>query len=758
MKQFFTFFLLVTSFSAMSQNDYDSLNKPIPKDWYKESSVILYHKVSYNVVDDSYYNNRYKIFFKNDLVIRLNDKASIEQYNSMEFPKDVELEIEVINKDGSTIEVTYGNKDYWNNHNADKDKSFTEFYKLVENSKNEKRKYAIPDLDTGDLIVIKTRFVTEKFYKLSNFKTFKNLSIFCLFIYPLSPFVPRLIKGSFNEKYEDSYFEYLNLDYVINNKENTLYKKIEIKVSEELNVNYNVYNGCKTFEKKYDPDTYSNVYWMSDSFLTKTKNEIWSSNFYQNPYFSFKTYYINRKSKARDKEIFKSKESDIKTFSIKQIKKFYKKNERFLYLNNKKKIRSFHKSNPKAKSILDPKKYVFEYLKYKKNQNLNNFIFDNVKDPYRITFYSKDLVFELVSIAKRFLLPYNVYLIVPKEFGKLEDISSVDKFRYAIEINFKSGPITFYGSEINSLGLTKPAYLSGAEAYKIKGAHYSKIQGINISKVSFPELTEIENGTITDISIDLNSDTLNTKIKRTTAYFGSNKNSLQYSQNFIFYYIDSIINSAKEFNEEFLFVDSRIYDKEFSDKDLYSENERLINSFRANVNEFFKQTSLEKLSQEFLVSKMDTSYLDFTNYFNNPLNPISHIEIFDIDGFVIKSSSRMIINLGSLIESQVELVDEEDRNRSSAIIQPNLRKFENKIRIKIPKGYKPIGLESFKFNIDNEVGSFISTVNFSSDYIEISIIKSYKKIFTEKDSWPLYLEFLDAANDFRYKKLILERN
>lgn len=758
MKLFFTFSILFFSLSAWSQNKYDSLNKPLPQDWYKESSVILSQNISYNLTQYTSENDNYRIFYNNEMVIRLNDKAAIEKYNSIEFPKDFELEIEVVNKDGSSIQVVYGTTDYWNDLNKSKLSNPRDFYKLIEESSDEKRKYAIPDLDTGDLIVIKTNYTNNKKYIGSSDRYYRTIIIGMIVLYPLIPFTPWAFKESHKDKYENSYFEYLNIDHLFRNNENTLFKRFEISLPKYLNVNYETQNGCKPFKIEYDKYESRYRYSVTDSFIIKSKNEIWSSDYLDNPYFSFKTYFVNKKSKAKDKEIFKSPKSKISIFSLKQVKKFYLKNERFLYINNRKKFRKYHENNPKGAAIRDPQKYIFEYLNFKKAENFNKFLFNNDNNSYRISFYSKDLVFELVSIAKRFLLPYNVYLIVPKEFGKLEDISSVDKFRYAIEINFKSGPITFYGSEINSLGLIKPAYLSGAEAYKIRGAHYSKIQGVKISKVNFPEFNDIEHGTSTEINIDLNPDTTITKIKRKTAYFGSNKTKLQYSQNYVYYYLDSILSNTDELKNSFFFVDPKIYKDEFTDEDLYAENDRLINSFRKSANEYIKQSSLEKLSEEFFVTKVDTSYLDFSEYLNDVLKPIYHTESFNLAGFSYKTPSGIVLNLGSLIESQVELIDNDDRVRTNSIVQPNLRKFENKIIINIPKGYKPLGLENFKFNIDNEVGSFISKPSFEDGKLEILVTKSYKKVIADKELWSSYLEFLDAANDFNYKKLILVKN
>lgn len=757
MKRIFTIILLLSlGVSYGQKSTYQSLNRPIPNSWYNESSIILSQNEQFEL-EEIISPNSYAFNYENKLVIRLNDMASIEKYNSIEFPKYFFLDIEVVNKDGSNVKVVEGIDDYWNSKNSLTMDNPEKFYELVEESSNEKRKYAIPDLDTGDIIIIKTSFSEKRGFQKPQLGRYRTNIITMFIFYPMIPLSFKQFTNSFNEKYLHSYYEFLNLNNVFKNKENTLYKNVEITIHDKLYANFEVNNGCKPFTIKKEKSDSKIIYSISDSFLVKHKPEIWSSEYLDAPNYSFKVFNFSRKSFAKDKEIFVSGDHSLTKINKKQVKQYYKRCERFLHVRKKHKFKDYHAKNPKAKSILDPKKYIFEYLNFKKLENFYDFL-QKDDDNYRVSFYSKELIFDLVYIAKRFLLPYNVYLIVPKEFGKLEDISSVDKFRYAIEIRFKSGPITFYGSEINSLGLIKPAYISGAGAYKIKGANYSNIQGFHISKIVLPEITEIEHGTSTQIYIDLNPDTTRTKINRITSYFGSNRNKLQYSQNFIYYFIDSIINNSKEINQDFLVLDPSIYKNDFSDNDLFEENERLINSFRINANEYFKQSSLEKLSEEFIVSKVDTSFLDFSDYLNDNLNPIHHTEVFSIEGFSYKTNNGIVINLGTLIESQVDLVDEDDRVRTNRIVQPNLRKFENKIIINLPKGYKPIGLDNFKFNIENEVGSFTSIPTFIDGKLEILVTKSYKKIFADKELWSSYLEFLDAANDFNYKKLILVKN
>ncbi len=273
MKLFFTFSILFFSLSAWSQNKYDSLNKPLPQDWYKESSVILSQNISYNLTQYTSENDNYRIFYNNEMVIRLNDKAAIEKYNSIEFPKDFELEIEVVNNDGSSIQVVYGTTDYWNDLNKSKLSNPRDFYKLIEESSDEKRKYAIPDLDTGDLIVIKTNYTNNKKYIGSSDRYYRTIIIGMIVLYPLIPFTPWAFKESHKDKYENSYFEYLNIDHLFRNNENTLFKRFEISLPKYLNVNYETQNGCKPFKIEYDKYESRYRYSVTDSFIIKSKND-----------------------------------------------------------------------------------------------------------------------------------------------------------------------------------------------------------------------------------------------------------------------------------------------------------------------------------------------------------------------------------------------------------------------------------------------------------------------------------------------------
>jgi hypothetical protein len=131
-------------------------------------------------------------------------------------------------------------------------------------------------------------------------------------------------------------------------------------------------------------------------------------------------------------------------------------------------------------------------------------------------------------------------------------------------------------------------------------------------------------------------------------------------------------------------------------------------------------------------------------------------ESYSSEELINKAGRNYIFNIGSLIGSQFELEDE-DMERSSDIHLSFPKSYNYVLKVNIPSGYKVEGIDQLNYNIDNEMGSFISTAKNENGTIIIETTKNYKALNAKKEDWKDFIEFIESAYAFSQKKVIIKK-
>ena len=164
----------------------------------------------------------------------------------------------------------------------------------------------------------------------------------------------------------------------------------------------------------------------------------------------------------------------------------------------------------------------------------------------------------------------------------------------------------------------------------------------------------------------------------------------------------------------------------------------------------------EKIKDDFNLVSYDNFEL-VSNGMRESNKTLEFKETFTVTGLVNKAGNNLILDIGKLIGSQIEIDEEEINNRESDISLSRARTIENEVKINLPEGYYVEGLDNLLFNINNEIGAFKTSFSEHNGQIAIKTIKLYKKKEFGKDKWPLMVEFLDAAYNFTQKKVVLKK-
>jgi len=136
---------------------------------------------------------------------------------------------------------------------------------------------------------------------------------------------------------------------------------------------------------------------------------------------------------------------------------------------------------------------------------------------------------------------------------------------------------------------------------------------------------------------------------------------------------------------------------------------------------------------------------------------LKYKETFSLKKLLSRAGRNYIFDAGKLIGDQIKLEEKELPVRQTDIWLSNARTIENNITLNIPAGYSVEGAQDLNMSVDNESGSFTSTVKTEGDKLVISTRKIYKKNFDKKELWPNYVAFLEAAYKFSQSKVVLKK-
>ncbi|MDL2299721.1 DUF3857 domain-containing protein [Bacteroides sp. OttesenSCG-928-E20] len=126
---------------------------------------------------------------------------------------------------------------------------------------------------------------------------------------------------------------------------------------------------------------------------------------------------------------------------------------------------------------------------------------------------------------------------------------------------------------------------------------------------------------------------------------------------------------------------------------------------------------------------------------------------YTIDGLVKKAGNNLILDAGKLIGTQWIPTEKERVREWDAYLTAML--IEHEISIEIPAHYTVESVENLNKEIDNEYGTFTSSVTIEENKLKITTTKAYKKNFIPKDDWSILLNMIDATNDFYSQSIML---
>jgi hypothetical protein len=179
--------------------------------------------------------------------------------------------------------------------------------------------------------------------------------------------------------------------------------------------------------------------------------------------------------------------------------------------------------------------------------------------------------------------------------------------------------------------------------------------------------------------------------------------------------------------------------------DLMSEEEKL-----SMVEDLLKQTAPDLKIKTW---KGNTTTDGPTDHFTMDVS-------YETSHFIEKAGPRILLKAGLVIGPQIEMY--RDDKRKTIIENDFNRRYDRKIRIKIPEGYTVKNPNDLNMNVVYKDGdkvsfAFVSRFTMEANSIVIDIEEFYKEIYAPVERYEDYRKVINASADFNKVTLVLEK-
>lgn len=667
-----------------------------PEKWNKESTVILYKNENYD-----FHKFGLKVTLTKSLRkrIKLLDNAAVEAYSDFSYKKYFKNSNGYKNKNTSVVGVK-----------VVKANGKEEILNIDEEAVKVDNEYkiAIPNLEVGDIVDY--------------------------YLYTVETFLANAEKFEPDESTIAE--EYPIVDY-----------KLFFKTENDFFLTFQTFNGAPKLKEIQTEKRNNRQYVLEASDIEKFKFPRWTYPMVQMPCYKYQVVFA-RKSKFEDQAYaFLPPKEDVVKQSVDKPEVLDMYKPRFRPVGDVKFLKKSFKDsvfNSKADRIT-------AYYYFMRHYYLTRFIeayyasehtiYSNAMYLYGMaTYYEKSLKLfgAFAAICEDEDVDYELIIAQKKYDGPIEELLFTENVNLAMKIK-TDPPIYIDGFGPNSDIKQISPYVEGTKTYKLERG-FIKNDSLYISKYTDNVSTNLINVTLNDTFDGFN-------VNQTSKFVGHEKTNEQ--ENLMFF--DFVYEDYKRYGTESL--TDLIKNKKEKDR-VHKEMDALIADLKKQREEYLNKRLKESLGIEKIDDYVFT--VDNTGRFGVGQHFVYNEKFTVKNNFVKKAGPNYIVELGKLIGGQIH-IEEEDRERTLDVYMNFPKTLVYEINFTIPDGYKVQGLENFVKNIDNQTGSFKSTVEVNGNILKIKATKIYKNNYEPVANWPLMLTFLDTAYQFTNEKILLTK-
>jgi hypothetical protein len=701
-------------------NDPDFKIVSVPEEWDAMSAVVLCQKVKY------VYDRKFSSLIEKQLIhrrIKLQDKAAVEFFSKF-YMVDVDFAgIRIIKPSKEEIDIDLNGADVITNVEK---KSISGFYMAYTTARSYKTRVAIPGLEVGDII--------DYFIEYETIASVGGNHIITMAM------------GTGTVQFDPIILE-LASEYPI------VSQTITFEVENKFYVNFISLNGAPKLESRKEDKKY--VYQLKDRMRGKLSKEYWNYVYRSEPTIKFQVIYSSMpeektpylfgtigipKSSSTPEEVgrkinygINNTPDGLKLWS----KHFY--TEVCNYLQRE------HVPKTDKKAILKDAYYYLRDITKVKMFPLQVGITSIITLPEPEASYLYEFVFfdVMKAVCIKYNIPYTVIAGVPRNIGVLDELIISREIEKGLKIDLDKTYYLFTFTEHSHLGEVS-SVIEGIEAYDFKPLKKAKELKVDRITVPVSEASDNKYKEITDLAIDENMELV--KMNREVKLTGAAR----------YDYYDKAL-----FWDDYAKSELAAYNRKYA-PNRPSNKERLAEMERRERDELaeMEEKRIKNLKEDLERQKLDVKLVEGFELISTGRTDSTPVFDFKfkatIENLIQKAGPNLILNIGEVIGSQIEL-DAEDMQRKSNIYQSFKRTYEDMITFTIPEGYKVDEIKQLDFNVDNESASFISQASMEGNKLIIKVTKTYKKQFDKKNNWSNYIDVLEVAYGFYQKKVVLKK-
>ncbi|WP_430810267.1 MULTISPECIES: DUF3857 domain-containing protein [unclassified Carboxylicivirga] len=675
-------------------------NTNVPAKWSSSSAVILaqlnrfeYRKPA--IIKELQTNNYYHIR------IKLNDKNAIKEYSEISFPSErralsVYTGFKLVKPDGREIIIDQS--------------TAVEMEMNKGGSTRAYKKLAIPNLEVGDIL---DYYICEE----------ETL--------PLN----------------SNMYYFRPVQYDLPQEYPVVEQRLEFKAQRRCFISMNAVNGAPQLQKQVDEETDEITYYLVDKNREGVKATRWFYPYRELPTIKFRAAYASGKA-VRQNDVFLGEPGEVKSqVSEKELLDFLS----YIFINvstDISKMSKYVKKNvDKKASGMDKAKAAFYY---RRNEELN---WDEVrtiadKDTWNqnLAMY-KDNAFQSFDRFATFLdaqdIPHDIVIAVPRDIASIDDLLLEQELKFLFRI--KENGEYLYLSPVDNYRIPGDfdADLMGTEAYILDGNALSK--DWKLEKISLPVISKDDNKEVNTLDVTLSEDLKSASISMHSTLNGYQKNYAQHTLLDIYDYKEEESSKFK--------MQQNFEGTLWLKKKLLGLRESYL-----KTKEQYRNKTLKSITDNSFDLKIDTvsNFKLIQSGRFDTLPEMKYQYTFQTSELVKKAGRNYMVEIGKLIQKQTK-IEKEELDRQQGIYQYSPRAYSYTIRVTIPKGYTVQGIDQLNTNIENAQGGFVSTAKKEGDQLIVTSNKYYNHIYDNAETWPSYVEFLNAAANFSERKVLLKK-
>lgn len=672
----------------------------IPEKWKDEDAVIIatseersYRKppLSAFLIEENATHSRVKIL----------SKAALSDFGQFSFKKStyyrgITLEtyvgFKIIKPDGREIII-------------DENEAVAEDLEVSSSTKLTTLKLAIPNLEIGDIL---------DYYTVENYK------------FPTT-----------------KYHSFDPAIFLLREKYPVMYGNIRFAVLRRCYINLKTYNGAPDFTKANDgeEDIYELVYRDQE----KVEPTPYLYPYRSLPTIKFKVTYASPTAVQLAPSLLKKSRPGYLNTSVnnQEIGSYLR-----AYMNNMYgfgNLGKYMKTN--FKNVKDKTTLVKEAFYYQRHMLSVQFqeSWAIGGNPDYIGFRRSLMLKNLSSYFKKLNIPYSFIVGVPRRIGTVDNLIIEEEVLLGIRTN-TNPPIFITSFTTHSLVNELDENFDGAAV--LISSDFEGYGALTFEKRKMPQSPDIRNQVLTRNSVDLDLESLMTKIS-----------------------ISKTLKGLSRFEEQRILMDAFDFvDEERSKYDLKplladltrkkeEETRRKLREYMQSRDKKLNEKLIKRTKNQLDVDVDTVHTFKILETGRNESSPDFKYEyIAETDELLKKAGPNYLLDIGKLIEKQQEIENEFRESREYDIYMDYPRRYYNEVSLEIPDGYSIQGLDKLNVSVENESGGFKSEAKVEDNTLTLNAVKYYRNSYEPAENWNQILAFLNAADDFNSLKVLIKKN